>query len=76
MKIYGTDISILKSEDDLTLEEEIYLAKVADEAMQEYLANPVTYTHKQVMQELGITHEELDAITDEEMEAFCKGTDK
>lgn len=54
--------------------EDAYWLKVAEEAIEDYKANPVTYTSEQVMQELGITQEELDAITPEEMEAFCKGT--
>jgi len=66
--------TLFKENDILIPEEDAYWLKVAEEAIEDHKANPVTYTSEQVMQELGITQEELDAITPEEMEAFCKGT--
>ena len=44
---------------NLTLEEQEddILLKVADEAMEEYLVNPVTYTLDEVEEELNITQE-------------------
>ena len=63
-------------DNNLTIEEkeDAYWLKVAEDAIEDHKANPVTYTFEQVMQELGITQEELDVITPEEMEAFYKGT--
>ena len=42
--------------------------KAAERAMEEYKKNPTTYTFDDVLEELGITHEELDALPDAELE--------
>ena len=55
------------------LEDSLELQYYLD-GIESYKQNPVTYTSEQVMQELGITQEELDAITLEEMEKFRKKT--
>lgn len=39
-----------------------------DKAMAEHRANPKTYTFDEVLEELGITREELDALPDAELE--------
>lgn len=39
-----------------------------NEAMAEHRKNPVTYTFDEVLEELGISHEELDSVSDEDLE--------
>ena len=66
-------VEIIKAPSKENLED-AYDLQCCLEAIEDHKANPVTYTSEQVMQGLGITQEELDVITPEEMEAFCKGT--
>lgn len=48
--------------------EDLLDLKAAERAMEEYKKNPTTYTFDEVLEELGITHEELDALPDVELE--------
>ena len=56
------------------IEEEVYLLELAEAALMELGKNPKTYTLEETMADLGITQEDIDEITDEELNAFCKTT--
>ena len=53
------DTTTMDFDDFMELMEDIEDARAADQAYMEYLADPVTYTMDEVLDELGLTREDI-----------------
>ena len=56
---HGIDTTTMEFDDFMELMEDIDAARAADQAYMEYLADPVTYTMDEVLDELGLTREDI-----------------
>ena len=56
---HGIDTTTMDFDDFMELMEDIEDARAADQAYMEYLADPVTYTMDEVLDELGLTREDI-----------------
>ena len=56
---HGIDTTTMDFDDFMELMEDIEDARAADQAYMEYLADPVTYTTDEVLDELGLTREDI-----------------
>ena len=56
---HGIDTTTMDFDDFMELMEDIEDARAADQAYMEYLADPVTYTMDEALDELGLTREDI-----------------
>ncbi|VIY88458.1 Uncharacterised protein [Streptococcus pneumoniae] len=56
---HGIDTTTMDFDDFMVLMEDIEDARAADQAYMEYLADPATYTMYEVLDELGLSREDI-----------------